>query len=108
MVLWLVILIMGIVSLTLSVAKKISTQFIAFIGLIKLMINHCVIMAAVLSINYKWGHKMSHVLGWIELVAVALSKNIRFSCLLLGVAWTDLEPAKSVSKVTDLQPVSFG
>lgn len=70
------IMIMGIVSLTLSISKKLSMQYLAFVGQIKLMINHCVIMAAVLSIDYKWGLKMSYVLGWINVVTTFLSKNI--------------------------------
>ena len=53
-VLWLTIVIMGMVQLNLANAKKESKQYSAFLQQIKLMVNHCVVMAAVLSIDYKW------------------------------------------------------
>ena len=53
-VLWLIVVIMSMVQLNLANAKRESKQYSAFLQQIKLMVNHCVVMAAILSIDYKW------------------------------------------------------
>ena len=102
-VLWLTIVIMGMVQLNLVNAKKESKQYSAFLQQIKLMVNHCVVMAAVLSIDYKWEslvpnsgapgedreyksitirYVLAQILKIQEVIAEKMSKLIAFSCLL--------------------------
>jgi len=80
------ILVLGVSSLQASSSE--SNQNAAFIALIKLVINHCVLVSAVSEIKYHWSEIVKTVMDIQTLIVVNLSKFTQFNCLINGT--TDL------------------
>ena len=57
------LLIYTISSLQYSISKVANKQYTAFIGLTKLIVNHCVIMTAIHGIKYDWSNMLNTVMS---------------------------------------------
>ena len=80
------IFVMGVSSLQVSCSAD--NQNAAFIALIKLIINHCVLVSAVSEIKYNWSEIVKNVITVQSVVVNFLSKFTQFNCLINGT--TDL------------------
>ena len=72
-----------------------NSQYMSLVSLAKLLINHCVIMAAISDIKYYWSPTLSAVVNVQTLLVSLLSRFINFDCILNGT--TDLSADNSDS-----------
>jgi hypothetical protein len=61
---------------------KPNKQFTAYIGLFKLIVNHCVIVSAISNIKYNWSDILGNVMRAQSTIVAYLSKFVEFKCLL--------------------------
>lgn len=62
---------------------------IAFVNMLKIIVNHCVLMSAVSDIKYNWSNTVDSMIDYQREVVSYLSKFATFNCLINGTTETD-------------------
>ena len=68
--------------LTNKISLNHDCQLIAFMGQLKMMINHFIFMSSILSINYEWISLIKAFLGYMHEICMFFSEFIRFRCII--------------------------
>jgi hypothetical protein len=77
-------LVFFILNLQNQLAETDNSVYAAFIGLTKLIINHCTVTAAITNIEYHWSAPVSATVAVQGKVVTFLSKFVDFNCFLNG------------------------
>jgi hypothetical protein len=67
-----------------TISESNDKQYVDILNQITLLINYCIIMAAIHNIEYNWTDLVSRILSIEGLPVHYIATNIKFNCLLLG------------------------
>ena len=88
---WFVILIYGLSRLNVKITATGDRQYKSFLKQIKMIINHCIVLAAISNIKYNWSELLGDILNAQGYIIMLGSKFIDFGCLVAGSGIEDPE-----------------